>query len=173
MKKYQNLRLMGEITLKNRFIFLCVLFIITLTTGCNLSANNAKENNETYPEETVARFVEGCSDCDAEVVLNCINPKISKGIKTASNLVGKVIGVEIADIANIIPMVKVLLEPYADGEITNLSVESMDTEYDNDTAAKVEAVIIGENNSKTQKVSAIFSLEKIDDKWYIMNISDN
>ena len=70
-------------------------------------------------------------------------------------------------------MVKVLLEPYADGEITNLSVESMDTEYDNDTAAKVEAVIIGENNSKTQKVSAIFSLEKIDDKWYIMNISDN
>ncbi len=158
-----------------KFRFILIVMIITIAiinSGCSLSKTD-KPVSESYPEETVEKFIGGCSDCDAEAVLECINPNISKGAKAALSLLSKAVDVDIEDILNVLPMLKEMLGNYS-YDLTELNLVSAETVYLDDGSAEVHAeveALKSDGQTSDGTVKGVFKLEKTDDIWYIVAIS--
>lgn len=114
-----------------KYFLILLVWIQVFCSGCSLIIKK-----EPLPEDTIEAFETAMNEMDVDAMLECIDPKVVKGMKTGMDLmlkaVGKISGVDISvtteDLLSMFPLMKGITEVYGQGQLEYPKVNFQTTE---------------------------------------------
>lgn len=125
------------------------------------------------PSDTVEKFIQAINEKDVDTAMSCMDPAYEKTYQAGSSLLSGLLGVEISDLAELIPgMVEIM---HASGDSTDLKMEVIGI-VSEDVSGNDAIVIVkirgtstdSSGHEKTEEGNSTFKLQKFNDGWRIV-----
>lgn len=121
------------------------------------------------PVDIVNKFVQAVNEKDVNTAISCLDPTTEKTYTAASSILSGFIGVEIADVMDLLPGLLEMSGCPVDLQMEITEVVSQDIEGDNATVVvNIKALATDENGDQTSDGgNSVFRLHKFNDGWRI------
>jgi limonene-1,2-epoxide hydrolase len=121
------------------------------------------------PIDIIHKFVNAVNEQDYKTMASCIEPKYERFLNAASNVVGAVVGVNMYDMIDLMPV----LQEYTDTETeqSNLVISKINSEKVTGDRAEVQITLTGQSQGEIIKTGkCTVYLKKFDEGWRIQDI---